>query len=112
LEQQDDRLRLEAALDRLPEMYRRALVAHFIDGLSIREIACGERVPVGTILSRIHKGKQLVREAWELAPVSPQADVRMQSSPKPERPLSEQTQDAGGNQRHTTESPDPTTWER
>jgi hypothetical protein len=35
-----------------------------VDGLSIREIARHERVPLRTLLSRIFKGKQLLREAW------------------------------------------------
>jgi RNA polymerase sigma-70 factor (ECF subfamily) len=73
LEKRDDRLRLERALAQLPGKHRRALTAHFIDGLSIREIAHREQVPLGTVLSRIHTGKQLLREAWETAvPTSPE----------------------------------------
>jgi predicted RNA polymerase sigma factor len=64
-EKRDDRLRLQKALEELPTMHRRILTSHFIDGLSIRDIARHERVPVGTVLSRIHKGKQLLRDAWE-----------------------------------------------
>ncbi|GEM_PF-2173258 len=65
LERRDDHFRLQKALGQLPSKHRRALTAHFVEGLSVREIARRERVPFGTVLSRIHKGKQLLREAWE-----------------------------------------------
>ena len=64
LEKRDDRLQLEQALAQLPDKQRRALTAHFIEGLSVREIAQREHVPCGTVLSRIHSGKQLLRDAW------------------------------------------------
>jgi len=67
LEKRDDRLRLEEALAQLPDKQRRALIAHFIEGLSVREIAQREHVPIGTVLSRIHGGKQLFRDAWGAA---------------------------------------------
>jgi RNA polymerase sigma-70 factor (ECF subfamily) len=67
LEKRYDRLRLEQALAQLPDKQRRALTAHFIEGFSIREIAHREQVPIGTVLSRIHTGKQLLRDAWEAA---------------------------------------------
>jgi RNA polymerase sigma-70 factor (ECF subfamily) len=67
LEKRDDQFRLEQALAQLPGNYRRALTAHFIEGLSIRKIAHREQVPIGTVLSRIHTGKQLLRDAWEAA---------------------------------------------
>ena len=68
VENQDARHRLYATLELLPAMYRRVLVAHFLDEHSVREIARRERIPVGTALSRIHTGKQLLREAWAQLP--------------------------------------------
>ena len=65
LERREDRLRLQEALRRLPTNYRRALVGHFVAGLSVREVAEREGVPFGTVLSRIAKGKELLREAWD-----------------------------------------------
>jgi RNA polymerase sigma-70 factor (ECF subfamily) len=65
LEKSDDQLQLRNALARLPVKQRQALSAHFIDGFSIREIAAREKVPLGTVLSRISTGKQLLLEAWE-----------------------------------------------
>ena len=49
--------RLRAALAELPEAQRRAVVAHYLDELSLREVAALEGVPVGTIKSRLHHGR-------------------------------------------------------
>jgi RNA polymerase sigma-70 factor (ECF subfamily) len=95
LEKQDDRLRLQNALAQLSDKYRCALAAHFVDGLSIREIAHRDRVPLGTVLSRIFTGKQLLRQAWE-APLSAAQEEgaarRNPSSNLPER-LASQAQE-------------------
>jgi RNA polymerase sigma factor (sigma-70 family) len=80
LERQDERFWLQKALDQLPAKHRRALVGHFVDGLSIRDIARQERVPDGTVLSRIHTGKQLLREAWDATFSHRDANTRAFSS--------------------------------
>src|SRR4051812_38268488 len=72
LERREDRDRLRFALNQIPDRYRRAVTAHFVDGLSVREVADREPVPLGTVLSRIDKGKELLREAWDM--YSPQRD--------------------------------------
>jgi hypothetical protein len=82
LEKRDDRLRLQMAPDQVPVQYRRPLIAHFVDGLSIREIARRQRVPFGTVLSRIFKGKQLLRQAWDAPlPASRARETTRGSSP-------------------------------
>ena len=65
LEQSDDSRRLQAALHQVPQRYRRPLVKHFMGGQSIKAIARAERIPFGTVLSRIFTGKRLLRQAWE-----------------------------------------------
>jgi RNA polymerase sigma-70 factor (ECF subfamily) len=55
------------ALALLPESYRVALQLVDLDGLSYREAAERIGVPVGTIMSRLHRGRKLVRST--LAPV-------------------------------------------
>ncbi len=60
-------LRMRQALGRLPATHRRVLVDHFIHGHSVRHIAKRERIPVGTVLSRIFTAKRLLRQAWEAA---------------------------------------------
>jgi RNA polymerase sigma-70 factor (ECF subfamily) len=68
LDQQLDRQeccrRIRAALRRLPGLYRRTLVDHFVRGQKVREIARQNRIPVGTVLSRLFKGKEILRQAW------------------------------------------------
>jgi RNA polymerase sigma factor (sigma-70 family) len=110
-ERQDERFWLQKALDQLPAKHRRALVSHFVDGLSIRDIARQERVPDGTVLSRIHTGKRLLREAWE-STFSP-ADVNAgELSPrKPEEREPRQAPETIGT-RPKSESPEPASWDR
>lgn len=54
-------------MQRIPAPYRRALRDHFVRGYSTRQIAQRERVPLGTVLSRIFTAKKLLRRAWEAA---------------------------------------------
>jgi RNA polymerase sigma-70 factor (ECF subfamily) len=49
--------RLEAALARLPEPQRRVVVLHHLQGISLEELARDEGVAVGTIKSRLHRGR-------------------------------------------------------
>lgn len=54
---------VQAALDALPEDYRAAVVLCDVVGLGYHEIAESLDVPVGTVRSRIHRGRALLREA-------------------------------------------------
>ncbi len=65
LERAECRARVRAALRRVPALYRRVLVDHFMRGHSVGRIARQYRVPLGTVLSRIFKAKRLLRAAWE-----------------------------------------------
>ena len=49
--------RLEAALARLPEGQRRVVVMHHLHGESLEAIAQVETVAVGTVKSRLHRGR-------------------------------------------------------
>jgi RNA polymerase sigma-70 factor (ECF subfamily) len=57
---------LKAAIDDLAPVNREAVVLHYIDGLSYREIATLLSVPLSTIKGRLHKARQQLRD--ELAP--------------------------------------------
>jgi len=48
---------LRAALARLPEAQRRAVVHHYLDELPVKDVAELEGVAVGTIKSRLHHGR-------------------------------------------------------
>jgi RNA polymerase sigma-70 factor (ECF subfamily) len=51
------------ALDALPDDYRTVVVLADVEGLSYREIAlCIER-PVGTVMSRLHRGRRMLQAA-------------------------------------------------
>jgi RNA polymerase sigma-70 factor (ECF subfamily) len=54
---------LERALGALPEVFRTAVVLRDVEELSYAEIAEVLDVPVGTVMSRIHRGRTLLREA-------------------------------------------------
>ncbi len=54
---------LRVAVERLPESFREALVLREIEGLSYREIAEVARIPIGTVMSRLARGRALVRRA-------------------------------------------------
>jgi RNA polymerase sigma-70 factor (ECF subfamily) len=51
---------LEAAIAQLPTVYREALVLRDIHGLSYREIADVTGVPIGTVMSRLARGRNRV----------------------------------------------------
>lgn len=53
---------LKVALGELPELYREALTLCDLDGLSYYEIAQAQRTTVGTVRSRIHRGRKLLRD--------------------------------------------------
>lgn len=54
---------MQAALSRLPEEFRVAVVLCDVVGLTYEEIAEQLAVPVGTVRSRIHRGRMALRRA-------------------------------------------------
>jgi RNA polymerase sigma-70 factor, ECF subfamily len=54
---------LERALRALPGAFREAVVLRDVQELSYAEIAGALGIPVGTVMSRIHRGRALLREA-------------------------------------------------
>lgn len=53
---------LKVALGELPDLYREALELCDLDGLSYYEIAQAQNTTVGTVRSRIHRGRKLLRD--------------------------------------------------
>ncbi len=51
------RARLERAVAVLPDEQRRVVVAHHIHGRSLEQIAADEGVAIGTVKSRLHRGR-------------------------------------------------------
>ena len=54
---------IQDALRRLPADYRAAVVLCDVVGLPYQEIGAALGIPVGTVRSRIHRGRALLREA-------------------------------------------------
>ncbi len=54
---------VQLALDGLPQEFRTAVVLADIEGLSYDEVAQALRCPVGTVRSRLHRARQMLREA-------------------------------------------------
>ena len=61
LETEERRMRVQRALQCLPEVLRSALVLAYLKELSLGEIATIESCSVGAVKSRILRGKQLLR---------------------------------------------------
>jgi RNA polymerase sigma-70 factor (ECF subfamily) len=62
LMQDELRTQLHAALRELPDVYREAITMCDLDGLSYSEIADVQRTTIGTVRSRIHRGRRLLRD--------------------------------------------------
>jgi RNA polymerase sigma-70 factor (ECF subfamily) len=72
-----DAARLEAAIVRLPAPFREVLALRDIQGLSYREIAGITAVPVGTVMSRLARGRtRLIKLITPRAPSSSTAPGR------------------------------------
>jgi len=56
------------AIEALPEQFRMAVLLADVEGFSYKEIAEITDVPIGTVMSRLHRGrKQLQKRLWDLA---------------------------------------------
>jgi len=61
-----EQIDVRECLDKLPELYRTALILRDIEGLSCEEIAQATKCTNGTARWRVHQARKLFREAWEL----------------------------------------------
>ncbi len=59
--------KLSAALNSLPDVFRIAVWLCDVEGYSYEEIATEMHSSIGTVRSRIHRGRQLLRHAMESA---------------------------------------------
>jgi RNA polymerase sigma-70 factor (ECF subfamily) len=68
LERQDALNALQQALTQIPTIYRRVIVACFLNGETTQAFAEREGIPQGTVLSRIFTGKRLLRAKLKTTP--------------------------------------------
>lgn len=59
---------VQKALDRLPEEFRMVVLLNFVEGFSYQEIAEILGTELGTVKSRLHRGRKLLQKSlWEFA---------------------------------------------
>ncbi len=57
---------VQAALDAIPEQFRVAVLLADVEGLSYKEIAEMLEIPIGTVMSRLHRGRRALEKAlWK-----------------------------------------------
>ena len=56
-----DREQVRKALEQLPSDFREAIVLRELEGLSYKEIAATVGVPLGTVMSRLSRGREWLR---------------------------------------------------
>jgi RNA polymerase sigma-70 factor (ECF subfamily) len=68
----------------LPDVFREVIVLREIDDLSYREIATIVGAPVGTVMSRLARGRAMLREAWVKAESNEQHAAKRVGKPAEE----------------------------
>jgi RNA polymerase sigma-70 factor (ECF subfamily) len=65
LQNRSDLRRLDTLIEALPAPLREVVVLRELDELGYREIAEVTGVPIGTVMSRLHRARSALRRAWE-----------------------------------------------
>ena len=68
---------LQAALDSLPEVFREAVWLRDVEEFTYAEIAGMLNIPIGTVMSRISRGRRLLFERLSLSPGQNAAEERL-----------------------------------
>jgi RNA polymerase sigma-70 factor (ECF subfamily) len=58
----DDKRRVDAAIERLPIEFREVIVLRELEDLSYKEIATVLALPIGTVMSRLSRGRRLLAQ--------------------------------------------------
>jgi RNA polymerase sigma-70 factor (ECF subfamily) len=63
-----DQEAVQRAIESLPEEFRIVSLLYFLNDFSYEEIADAAGIPIGTVRSRLHRGRKLLQKAlWEMA---------------------------------------------
>ena len=65
LEKRNLHSKVQNAINELPEKFHAVVVLSYLEELSLEEIAQLEECPVGTVKSRVFRGKQILRQILE-----------------------------------------------
>ena len=57
--------RVQLEIQKLPEKYRAAIVLKYVDELSLKEISEILHLPIGTVKTRIHRGRDALRKSMQ-----------------------------------------------
>jgi len=60
----DESGRVRDLIEALPEPFRETLVLRELEELSYREIAAATGSPIGTVMSRLARARQMLEQAW------------------------------------------------
>jgi RNA polymerase sigma-70 factor (ECF subfamily) len=60
----DEASRVRALIETLPVQFREALVLREMEEMSYQDIAAVTEVPIGTVMSRLARARQLFKTAW------------------------------------------------
>ena len=80
LEQTQVQRQLQQAMGRLNPDQRALVTLHDIEGYTLQELESMLETPIGTLKSRLHRGRQQLREALEREPFSADERVRYQGT--------------------------------
>jgi len=59
---------VQDAMEKLPEEFRMAAIMYFLNDFTYEQIAEVLEIPVGTVRSRLHRGRKLLQKAlWDIA---------------------------------------------
>jgi RNA polymerase sigma-70 factor (ECF subfamily) len=58
-----DAVEIQSLLDGLPEKYKSPILLYFMEDMSYQEIADAMNLPLGTVMSRLSRGKELLKKS-------------------------------------------------
>lgn len=61
----EERLAVASAVGRLPERLKTAVLLYYMEGQSVKQIADIVGTPAGTVLSRLHKARKILKKELE-----------------------------------------------
>ncbi|MGH7032076.1 MAG: sigma-70 family RNA polymerase sigma factor [Stellaceae bacterium] len=76
---------LERAMARLPEEQRQVILLVGLEGMRYEEVAKILGIPIGTVRSRLSRGREMLRELMDMNTDSPAASHRRPSAAVPRR---------------------------
>lgn len=62
----EQRREVRQAVDRLPDKIRTTMLLYYTSELSVEEISKILRIPAGTVKSRMNKGRNMIKQYWEV----------------------------------------------